>query len=81
MFKSGTKVHENKVRWIRSKAENVPPPTKGGKNEWISNVAEGVGRETTENNNIVPTYGDIEPPLDEDEKAAGLLPPDFATLP
>merc|ERR1711954_306699 len=44
-------------------------------------VAAGDGREKEEQQqHRVPVYGEIVPPLDEDELAAASLSPDFATL-
>ena len=48
---------------------------------WITLVAAGDGREKQpQQQNNIPIYGEINPPLDQDEVAAASLPPDFATL-
>ena len=89
-FKEVRKKHQNKVRRIKERLQTVKEQsakevtkkefrTMDAKRKWME--ARMRTSDYTEEEAKIPIYGDLQPPLDEDEEAVLVLPKGFITYP
>ena len=79
-WKKGMSKIDRKVAWCRRKFVKMTD-SETEREKWLDRVARGSGKERVRVVPEVPIFGDVQPPLDEDELNALKLPPKHTLYP